>query len=472
VDVILPAFQANYSSGVARLHEAANFVYEPYRETADFRYGAKNSFQIVRLGNDSDLIHLFADSGPALANALVSCLKGADAELTLEVIKAGSVLGEAVTPEFTAAMLGLLDSGSAELSSAVRYVYEHDQRGKLRPGADMAPLCTKLLASKKPDALAVVLPLLGASKLTRDLYLTGAVENLLKDEKQPQFGEVLNAASHFPAIADGPLMRVQILAVLKSGNEQAGQFAVDLVLSRYVTDARLSALTQQFLDATHGRLRSMLVDQLDPNKYSLKVTAANSYRSGGDAPLPPDDNLFSSSQVVETIASSLTAQDGNVREAARDLVAQHERLQKERSIAPVYQPPARQEPDLAFFLERVQPILQKPGADGKACVMCHASHAVFKLSAGNAEQNYRSALKVVNVNEPRKSLLLIKPTKPNDSVADPTLYLGTHNGGERWVGNEASPQYQTILEWIRGAKLSPSNACSGCLADGRGGALQ
>ena len=64
----------------------------------------------------------------------------------------------------------------------------------------------------------------------------------------------------------------------------------------------------------------------------------------------------------------------------------------------------------------------------------------------------------MNVNEPRKSLLLIKPTKPNDSVADPTLYFGTHNGGERWAGNEASPQYQTILEWIRGAKTSPATS--------------
>ncbi len=302
VDVILPSFQANYSNGVPHLHEAADFVYEPYRETADFRYGAKNSFQIVRLGNDSDLIHLFADSGPALANALVSCLKGADAELTLEVIKAGSVLGDAVTPEFSGAMLNLLDGPNAELANAVRYVYEQDQRGKLRLGADMAPLCTRLLASKKPDALAVVLPLLGTSELTRDPYLTGAVENLLKDEALPRFGEVLSAAAHFPAIADAPLMRAQILAVLQSGNEQAGQAAVDLVLSRYVIDARLSALTKQFLDATHGRLRSMLVDQLDPNKYSLRVTAANSYRTGGDAPLPADDNLFSSSLVVETIA--------------------------------------------------------------------------------------------------------------------------------------------------------------------------
>jgi hypothetical protein len=265
-------------------------------------------------------------------------------------------------------------------------------------------------------------------------------------------------------------MRAQILAVLKSGNEQAGEAAVDLVLSRYITDAHVTALTQQFLDATSGRLRSMLVDQLDPNKYSLKVTAANSYRSGGDAPLPADNNLFSSGTVVETIAESLAGPDRNVREAARDLVYEHDRLQKEPSIQPVYQPPRRSEPDLAFFLQRVQPVLQKQGADGKACVMCHASHAVFKLSASNGGENYINALKVVNVNEPRKSLLLIKPTKPNDSVADPTLYLGTHNGGERWAGNEASPEYQTILEWIRGARAStplPASACSGCRADGR-----
>jgi HEAT repeats len=468
IDVILPAFDANYSAGVPHLHEK-DFLYEPYREAADFRYSASNGFQIVRLGNDGDLIHLFSDSGAALERALLACLKNADHEMALEVIKAGSVLGGAVTPEFSAAMLNLLDGKSPDLAAAVQYVYERNQRGQLRLGPDMGPLCTRLLASKNPAALAVVLPLLPTSGLTRDPMLTGALEQLLKDEKLPRFENVLRAASQFPGIADSPLMRAQILAALQSGNEQAGQAAVDLVLSRYITDAHLTALTQQFIDATRGRLRSMFVDQLDPTKYSLKFTAANSYRTGGDAPLPVDDNLFSSSLVIETIASSLTSPDRIVREAARDLVSEHDRLKKEPSIEPVYHTSQRSEPDLAFFLQRVQPILQKHGTDGKACVMCHASHAVFKLSAHDGEQNYRNALKVIDVNEPRKSLLLIKPTKPNDSVADASLYLGTHNGGERWAGNEASSEYQTILEWIRGAKTptEPPSACSGCLADGR-----
>jgi hypothetical protein len=59
---------------------------------------------------------------------------------------------------------------------------------------------------------------------------------------------------------------------------------------------------------------------------------------------------------------------------------------------------------------------------------------------------------VIDLAEPRKSLLLIKPTRPNDAAGDANLYLATHNGGERWAGDESSVEYQTILEWIRGAK--------------------
>jgi hypothetical protein len=56
-----------------------------------------------------------------------------------------------------------------------------------------------------------------------------------------------------------------------------------------------------------------------------------------------------------------------------------------------------------------------------------------------------------------KSLILIKPTRPTDSAGNVSDYLATHNGGQRWPGNQSSEQYRTILEWIRGGRLQASN---------------
>jgi hypothetical protein len=59
----------------------------------------------------------------------------------------------------------------------------------------------------------------------------------------------------------------------------------------------------------------------------------------------------------------------------------------------------------------------------------------------------------VNTVDPRRSLLPIKPTRPNDAIGDANLYLATHKGGEHRYGEDAGLEDQTILEWIRGAKL-------------------
>jgi hypothetical protein len=39
--------------------------------------------------------------------------------------------------------------------------------------------------------------------------------------------------------------------------------------------------------------------------------------------------------------------------------------------------------DFNYFVTKIEPILAKPGADGKACVFCHASHVIFKLQPPN-----------------------------------------------------------------------------------------
>ena len=123
--------------------------------------------------------------------------------------------------------------------------------------------------------------------------------------------------------------------------------------------------------------------------------------------------------------------------------------------------------DFNYFVAKIEPILATQGADGKACVFCHASHVIFKLHPPNdqgvfsdqdSEDNYKYAMHVVDINDPTKSLMLIKPTRPTDSAGNVGDYLATHNGGQRWHGNEESWQYHTILEWIRGARLETAAA--------------
>src|SRR4029077_14964595 len=41
--------------------------------------------------------------------------------------------------------------------------------------------------------------------------------------------------------------------------------------------------------------------------------------------------------------------------------------------------------DSRYFVTKIEPILAKPGADGKAGVFCLASHVIFKLASPNAE---------------------------------------------------------------------------------------
>ncbi len=100
-------------------------------------------------------------------------------------------------------------------------------------------------------------------------------------------------------------------------------------------------------------------------------------------------------------------------------------------------------PDESYFRGYVQPILEKRGKDGYACVQCHASHAIFTGS-------FASALSVVNLENAEESLILKKPTSSAESEGVVGAKATAHGGGVRF--EKDSPEYNTILNWIRGAK--------------------
>ena len=124
--------------------------------------------------------------------------------------------------------------------------------------------------------------------------------------------------------------------------------------------------------------------------------------------------------------------------------------------------------DLAYFKAKVLPIFNRIGEDGQNCMGCHRSHTILKMVSPGKDgrwsdqatrENYRSALKVVNLASPADSLILGKPTwdaaEEAEAQNDPTKKA--HAGGIRFERNSAA--YQTLLDWINGARL-PSDSKS------------
>jgi hypothetical protein len=99
--------------------------------------------------------------------------------------------------------------------------------------------------------------------------------------------------------------------------------------------------------------------------------------------------------------------------------------------------------DEAFFRGYVEPILTKRGRDGYACVHCHATHTLFNAT-------FSTALNVVDQANPENSLILRKPTSSSETEGVAGSATLAHGGGIRFTKD--SPEYATILEWIKGAK--------------------
>jgi hypothetical protein len=100
-------------------------------------------------------------------------------------------------------------------------------------------------------------------------------------------------------------------------------------------------------------------------------------------------------------------------------------------------------PSEAYFNANVRPILEKKGKDGYACVQCHATHTLFNGS-------YATAMNVVDLRDPENSLILKKPTSTAETEGITGSKITAHGGGVRWPAG--SQEYNTILNWIRGAQ--------------------
>jgi hypothetical protein len=99
--------------------------------------------------------------------------------------------------------------------------------------------------------------------------------------------------------------------------------------------------------------------------------------------------------------------------------------------------------DETYFRENIEPILQKKGPDGYACVNCHSTHTLFNAT-------WSTIANVIDGKDPENSLLLKKPTSTAESEGVVGAATTAHGGGQRWT--TLSSEYSTILKWIEGAK--------------------
>jgi HEAT repeat associated with sister chromatid cohesion len=512
VSIGLPAVLTKYVEGVPDLHRPG-YEYPPYREAVDFKYDIHNSFFQTRIGNDSDLIHFFKSSGPELEEALLTCLKGADDPMKIEVLKAGSTLSEAGDARFTLAALNLSEDSNVEVRQTVRYVYEGGQRGILNldspapPDPKLVDKVVEILNHGNLDSQAVVLPLLAAlpakSAWQQQAVVEDSLRTMLETKPRPKnYGQVLDAASSFTGLMREPKLQQQVLSGLNSFDTEVSRAAVRICFEHFLNDPESAPALKTALANMNDNALSVFMEEAgNPDFLKRRLGVSGGAVSQDQDYLNRHTNALQIKKpleyplVVDTVIAALLDSDANVSAAALDTLRKVDGVEKRADFRAALgrlqdsgnprlkliatnvlggknlsdalrdvQPGSVL--DFSYFVAKVEPILANPGRDGKACVFCHASHVIFKLEPPNAEgkfsdqdseQNYKYAMRVVDIAAPDRSLILIKPTRPTDSAGDVGNYLATHNGGQRWHGNESSDQYRTILEWIRGARLEASN---------------
>jgi hypothetical protein len=149
---------------------------------------------------------------------------------------------------------------------------------------------------------------------------------------------------------------------------------------------------------------------------------------------------------------------GPAGKATEQIISKVERVPEGAEVARVLKPPpptaaagakgkartvSTVKLDEAYFRGYVEPLLQKRGKDGYACVHCHASHTLF-------DGTWSTVKNVVNTADPEESLILRKPTSSSETEGIVNSGSVAHGGGIRFAKD--SPEYVIILDWIKGSK--------------------
>ena len=292
------------------------------------------------------------------------------------------------------------------------------------------------------------------------------------DEQIKQFvlnadGKVASAAmralADFPNLRDDKAIETRLAAAIQSSNIQLMRSAIQLIFAKpewREPRAIAAALDDLFKTSDTNKRQTILSLIADNTKVQDDLRLIHLISESFD---DKDEQVRTAALAAVRRVRGLSTLPAIRQAVAKIANDPNERLQ-EQAIAlygdgkPLMT--SVRTLDYEFFVARVMPLLAAKGQDGNACVNCHSTHTILKLSPPNAagkfseaqlRENYASALRVADLMNPENSLLLRKPISDASQEGVVGAKRTPHGGGPRWTGLD-DPAYRTVLEWINGAR--------------------
>ncbi|MCI0336105.1 MAG: hypothetical protein L0226_00870 [Acidobacteria bacterium] len=437
--------------------------------------GYTNAGRYTRIGNDIETVKFYTEGATAMENALTPLINSPESIRRQQAVLAAYTLRDNTLNNLPLLVMQRLSDPDAAVRGVANEFYrslplkvvEQNRREAVK-------VLKELLVSRHPEAQIAALDRI--KTLGPDFARTEKFDEEVRSfvlragsgaDKKTAAAALL-ALADFPQLINDAEVRQRVIAALQSSEDDLARAASQLILvSPQLRELpAIAAVLDDLLKTQSVAKRRMILDLIT-------------------ADTPVENDL----RIISLVAESLEDPDEKVRFAALNGVRRVKGLQANAAIraglAKLTKDPNRRLQGLAiaiyqgqdggvaldlraeeildynFFAQRVLPLLTRKGADGNACVNCHTTHAIFKLiepdkagrfSDEQLRENYRSALKVVDLANPENSLILRKPTSDSSVEGLAGAKITAHGGGVRWqVTND--PAYQTVLEWINGAKV-------------------
>jgi len=422
-----------------------------------------------RVGNDLEPMLVYGDAQARVSAALIGQMADPDATIRRLALQALVALRDDRDPALARAVTarqGDADVAVREWAGTMADKFPLKvKKGQADP--PLVALVDELLQNSTPQAQAAALAILGRLGPAAKADRSEAIEARLAAREAVVRTAALKALPAFPKLAADRSVRSQVAEALADPDVETRVAAIRLVLASKV----------KVSDAT---LRKALEDPSPEHRIGLLASVAPKAEKVSDLRLVGvisngvvDDNSGVREKALQVIQSHPTlVANPAIEESLRELTGSDNQRQKEIATA-LLKSGGRSSGagasaellDLAYFEAKILPIFNATGEDGQSCMGCHRSHTILKMVAPDkngkwspqaVRANFRAALRVVNLPSPTESLLLGKPTweAAEEAEAQTDATKQAHAGGVRFEA-KTSPEYQTLLDWINGARLKP-----------------